>query len=264
MSPYSLELTIDGSDKASMAFKAIKRFNCSLDMGSALHLMREHKPLDIPLDGTDRAETLGRLVDLLDELEQFGISYEISANNVPRSSHLWEPSKWTRSEVVLAFSSAERDVKERRHAEEFMMNYVPPEPSPARQLLDQRWRDVSFSDLLKSEQSFIHIWALQAEVNNGGFAIYFDNSSGDTALQTQTALEEIGSVEVHSVLSDAIQLLGSAGGYTSNRQSRWKITSQLAKDAFADLNSRFFETSEDVVGMAFRNVETDYKSMGML
>lgn len=264
MSAYSLELTINAGEKAAKAFRAVKLFDSTVVMGTTLQLMRERKPLDIHLDCADRAEILRRLVSLLDELERLEISCEISANNVPRSSHLWKPSSWTRSDVVSALAAADIVAEERRRAAELTKDHVPPEPPPSRKLLDQRWRDIEFSDLLASEQNYIYIWAMRAEVNNGGFATYFDNSSGDDALQTQAALASIGSSEVHAILSDAIQLLETVGGYTTDRRARWEITGQLAEDAFIELNSRFYDTSEDVVGVAFRIVETDYESKGML
>jgi len=264
MNAYSLELIIDAREKAANAIRAVKLFDGSVVMGTILQLMRERKPLDIHLDRADRAEILRRLVNLLDELDRQEISYHISANNVPRSSHLWKPSSWTRLDVVSEMAAADIVAEDRRRAAELMKDYVPPEPPPSRKLLDQRWREVVFSDLLASEQNYIFIWAMRAEVNNGGFATYFDNSSGDHALQTKAALAFIGSKHVYAILSDAIQLLETAGGYTTNRRARWEITRNLAEDAFTELNSRFYDTSEDVAGLAFRIVELDYESRGML
>jgi hypothetical protein len=264
MSIHSLELTIDAGAKAAKAFRAVKLFDSTVVMGTTLQLMRERKPLDIHLDRSDRAHVLGRLVDLLDELDRLDIPYELSANNVPRSSHLWKPCNWTRSDVVSERAAAELVAEERRRAAEHLKDYVPPESPPSRKLLDRRWRDMEFSDLLESEQNYIYIWAMRAEVYNGGFATFFDNSSGDAALQTQAALVSIGSKDVHAILSEAIQLLETTGGYSPDRSARWKVTSQLADDAFAELNERFYNTAEDVVGMAFRAVESDYESKGLL
>src|SRR5690606_4488792 len=123
---------------------------------------------------------------------------------------------------------------------------------------------IDFAELLPSEQNYIHIWALRAEVNNGGFASYFDNSAGDNALDTQASLLSVGSSDVHSMLLDAIVLLDAGGGYSANRADRSEIASQLADDAFAVVNNRFYDTSEDVVGMAFLVVEAEYKSKGMI
>ncbi|MCA9173993.1 MAG: DUF4375 domain-containing protein [Planctomycetales bacterium] len=264
MSVYSLELTIDAGDMAAKAFRAFKRFDNTVVMGTALQLMRERKPLSIHLDRPDRAEVLARLVKLLDELNQLGISHNISVNNVPRSSYLWNPSSWQHADVVSALAEAVAVREERRQAAERMKDYVPPETPPARKLLDQRWRDIEFSDLMASERNYIYIWAMRAEVYNGGFAAFFDNSTGDDVLETQSALTSIGSDDVRSILSDALQLLETAGGYSTDREVRWETTSQLAEDAFTELNERYYNTAEDVVGIAFRLVEADYESEGLL
>lgn len=264
MNTHSLELTIDAGGKAAKAFRAVKLFDSTAVMGTTLQLMRDRMPLEIHLDRADRPNILRRLVVLLDELKQLDISYEIAANNVPRSSHLWKPNTWNYADVVSELASAESVAEERRQAAERMKDFVPPEPPPSRTLLDQRWRNVEFSDLLESEQNYIYIWAMRAEVYNGGFATFFDNSSGNDALKTQTALTSIQSNDVHAILSDALHLLETAGGYTADRAARWEITSQLAEDAFTELNERFYNTTEDVVGMAFRAVEADYESEGLL
>ncbi len=264
MSAYSIELTIDAGEKAAKAFRAVKAFDNSAVMGTTLQLMRESKPLEIHLDREDRADILCCLNELLEELDRLQIAYQMSANNVPRSSHLWKQTNWTRSDVLSEMAAAEIVAEERRRAAESVKDYVPPEPPPSRKLLDQRWRDIEFSELFVSEQNYIYIWAMRAEINNGGFGTFFDNSSGDTALQVQAALASIGSSEVHAILSDALGLLENAGGYSTDRQTRWAVTSELADDAFTQLNSRFYDTSEDVVGMAFHLLEADYESKGML
>jgi len=264
MSAYSLELTIDAGDKAAKAFRALKRFDSTVVMGTALELMRESKPMSILLDRPGREDILRRLVDLLEELDQLGIPFEITANNVPSSSPLWNPDSWQHSDVVSALNEAETVATERRQAAEQMKDYVPARPPASRELLDQRWRDVEFSELLASEQQYIYVWELRAEVYNGGFATYFGNSAGDHALQTQAALTSIGCNDVRSILSDALQLLQTSGGYSVDRAVRWETTSQLAENAFANLNERFYNTTEDVVGIAFRIVEAEYESEGLL
>jgi hypothetical protein len=264
MNVYSLELTIDGADKAAKVFRALKTFDPTVIMGSTLQLLREQKPIEVQLDRSDRAKILRRLIDLLDELERLGANYKLSANNVPRTSHLWKASDWTRADVATELTDSEILAADRERAAEIMKNYVPPEPPPSRKLLDQRWRDIVFTNLLPSEQGFIIIWALRAEVNNGGFATYFYNSAGDTALEALEALARIGSSDVYSILSDALQLLQAACGYSAVRENRRKISDQLIDDAFTEVNTRFSNTSEDVVGMAFRAVETDYEMKGMI
>lgn len=260
MTAYSLELTIEAGQKAAKVFRAIKQFDGRVVMGPTLQLLRESRPLEIEFDRPGRAETLRRLVELLDELDKLDIPYQIAANNVPRSSHLWQPSRWSRQDVVAALESAELDAEKRSRALEMMKNIPPERPSPARELFERRHRDLGYGALLPSEQTFLKIRSLQAEVYDGGFHQYFYNSAGDHAMQTLDALEALGALQVRTVLAAAIQLLKDGGGYSPHCDRRRDALSPLAEDAFIALNSSFHETSEDAVGMAFALVEADYKA----
>lgn len=52
MSEHSLELTIDAQKLAAKAFRAVKRFDSTVVMGTALQRMRERKPFDMILPKT--------------------------------------------------------------------------------------------------------------------------------------------------------------------------------------------------------------------
>src|SRR6185295_11604327 len=49
-----------------------------------------------------------------------------------------------------------------------------------------------FRALSNPERVFLCVWNLEAEVNNGGFSQFFDNSAGDYAAETPGALRTIG------------------------------------------------------------------------
>ncbi|MFC7339675.1 DUF4375 domain-containing protein [Haloferula chungangensis] len=262
--PYSLELTIDAGGRTTEIVRAVKAFDRNLVMGTVLNLLRERKALVIALDGKNRVEVLRRLSKLLEELTRLQTEYQLLANNVPRSSHLWEPQNWNLPDILKELSAAEEAAEDRKRAEEVMRDYVPPEPPPSRKLFDQRWRDVAFPSLFSSEQQYLYIWSLVAEVNNGGFAVYFDNSSGDDALQALTALESIGSEEVIDVLSDAIALVERDGEYPIVREERWAAVQALPDDAFTQLNNRFYDRTEDPAEIAFQLVESEYQTKRML
>lgn len=192
MAAYSIELTINGGNLAAKAFRAVKEFDETVVMGTILQLFREHRPLEVQLDRADRAPLLRRLLHLLDELERMQVSFTIMANNVPRSSHLWEPTNWTRADVEREMLQAERIADDRRRAADIMKDYIPPEPPPAKRLFDQRWEEIDFRLLLESEQKYLLVWAMRAEIYNGGFDQYFFNSAGDDAIRTLALLEAMG------------------------------------------------------------------------
>ena len=263
MHAYSLEIMIDGTSHAKL-FRAIKQFDDAIVVGTALQSLRDRTPFAVALDTPERAQILGRLLTLIDEIDRLGATYEITANNVPKSSHLWEPVKWRRLEIETAFATAQRRVEERERIAEIVANFEPPPPSPSRELFDYRWHEISFDSLLPEEQRYIMIWAMRAEVNNGGFATYFYNSSGDSAEETLSALEHIGSLEIEEILDDAVGMFDDAGGYDSDRHTRVERLNQLPNDCFIQLNTRFYEATEDVVTAAFGLVESAYVEQSML
>ena len=59
------------------------------------------------------------------------------------------------------------------------------------QLCPISW-DEGLSSLSPSEQIFVTVWELEAEINNGGFSQYYFNSAGDNAKAVVEALEAIG------------------------------------------------------------------------
>ncbi len=266
---YSIELTIAADSHLVSVFRAIKRFDENALMGPTLELLRSEQPLHIHIDRPDRTSLLTRLLELLEELEALHISYSIAINNVPppkpgAPSPYWKPRSGNKSDLVSELEDASQQAAAREIAAETLKDYTPPEPPPSYKLLHERWQELDFDDLLPSEQNYVRVWALRAEVQNGGFATYFHNSSGDHAHETAAALHSIGSTDVLEIHSDAIELLTSIGEFKVHRAERWEALAKLADDAFVELNSRFYDTAEDVVGMALRAVELDYESRGML
>jgi hypothetical protein len=61
------------------------------------------------------------------------------------------------------------------------------------------------------QKVFSAIWALEAEVNNGGFSQYFYNSSNETAGFVVEALETIGAPQTAAICREAISAAFPAG-----------------------------------------------------
>lgn len=75
---------------------------------------------------------------------------------------------------------------------------------------------VKFGKLHFSEQSipqkvFSSVWALESEVNNGGFSQYFQNSSAETSPFVAEALGLIGAPRTADICRRAIRLAFPAG-----------------------------------------------------
>ena len=154
--------------------------------------------------------------------------------------------------------------EERSRTADIVADYIPPPPTRSRELFDNRWENMEFDTLLIEEQRYILVWAMRAEINNGGFGSFFFNSSGDTALETLSALKQSGSSEVQQILGDAIAVLDDVGGYSTERQTRVKRLNLLPDDCFLEVNRRFYETGEDVAAIAFAMVESVYSDQSLI
>ena len=262
-----IDLTIFAGDQAVKAFKALKRFDASLIMGPNMALLRADQPLHIETHHPNRLELFSRLLSLLDELGELQIRYEISLTEGPpkivEGKPIWTAREGSRADIVAIVETEEKINEDRLAAEAHAKSYQPPEPPDALKLLRRRWDEVDFEDLLPSEQNYIYLWSLSVEVENGGFDTYFFNSAGDQAKYAQTALRELGSVDVLDTLSDAIAMLDNVGGFSEDRDDRWKLLNQLSDDAFVDLNARFYERTENVLAMALEAVEKEYDSRNL-
>lgn len=89
-----------------------------------------------------------------------------------------------------------------------------------RSVLERRWDELGFDSLLPEERDFLILWFLNTETFNGGLIQYFNNSSGDTALQALSALSAAGASQAHDILQQAISALDFVGGYTVDHDLR--------------------------------------------
>jgi len=105
------------------------------------------------------------------------------------------------------------------------------------------------ASLLPLEAIGVGVWLLEAEVNNGGFDLYYFNSGGVLAEQTVEALDAIGAYETASILSAANRDVGQLPlpKDRDERSSRLDEISQTSK--FGALEAEFHEEREDRIGL---------------
>jgi uncharacterized membrane protein YhaH (DUF805 family) len=111
--------------------------------------------------------------------------------------------------------------------------------------------------LSQAEKNFVWIELLEAEVNNGGFSQYFVNSSGDNALETELALQEIGSTEFYGLLKSAIDCFPNRD-VPKDRALREDLVDQLPEsvtEEWENLDSRFYECKEDLADLLVQYVQ---------
>jgi hypothetical protein len=138
------------------------------------------------------------------------------------------------------------------------------------QIVHDRWRQLGFDSLLPEEQDHIMIMWLVAEVNNGTFAQYFSNETGDHALQALNALKKCGANEGAGLLQEAMDLFRPYGGYTRNRDDRNDRVKLLEAErsaqpqgAFRQVSNAFQDSTEPMLGLALMRVMEAYKREGI-
>jgi Domain of unknown function (DUF4375) len=109
-----------------------------------------------------------------------------------------------------------------------------------------------YDSLPEHQRFYSAVFMCDAEINNGGLAQYFVNSSGDNWRDALAGLEAMGSTDRLNIVKEAISLFGTAGP-SENRSQRQDQLSKIFKknDAiFEELESRYYASTEVVEVLA--------------
>jgi hypothetical protein len=118
------------------------------------------------------------------------------------------------------------------------------------------WR-LDYDQLSRPEQVFRAIWDLEAEVNNGGFYQYFQNSSGALVPNVVDALHVIGADQMADIVQHAIDVVGRDIAWNDDN-ARLARLGALAPEATAELEScdqRFFAYPDNLTTLLYRYVD---------
>lgn len=110
-------------------------------------------------------------------------------------------------------------------------------------------------EMTEPERVFVCVWQLEAEVNNGGFAQYYTNSSGDLAADAPAALEAIGATHTAGIVRAANALF--RGGPPRDPEAREDAFDSVADDAFEELDDRFLAYEDDLSSLLYAYVQTN-------
>ena len=125
---------------------------------------------------------------------------------------------------------------------------------------------VTFSRQSETQKVFSAIWALENEVNNGGFLQYFSNSSGETASFAPTALHHIGAGHCAAIVGQAIRI-ASVEPLPDSRDERHLVLRSLGEAARAklqDLDKQFFAYPDNLTELLFGYVSAHPEVFGTI
>lgn len=114
------------------------------------------------------------------------------------------------------------------------------------------WQDPP-PELTEPERTFICVWQLEAEINNGGFRQYYSNSAGDLAPQAPAALEAIGARHTAAIVRDANGLFPD--GPPRDQDDREDISEEFPDETFGALDDRFLAYEDDLSVLLFDYVQ---------
>lgn len=123
---------------------------------------------------------------------------------------------------------------------------------------------VDFAQQSEPQKVFSAIWALESQVNNGGFLQYFVSSDFDTANFAPTALRSIGAQACASVVERALRAL-SASPLPDSQQACEQLVDSLSDDArekFESFDSDFMAYPDNLTELLFAYVTAHPEAFG--
>ena len=116
----------------------------------------------------------------------------------------------------------------------------------------------------KPQQVFSAIWALESEVNNGGFSQYFYNDSAETASFVVEALETIGAPKTASICRQAIAVAFPSGlpANAPEIQAGASDFTDEVLDKLGALDQEFFSYPHDLTELLFQYVSRHPEEFG--
>jgi len=123
---------------------------------------------------------------------------------------------------------------------------------------------VQFSDQSEPQKVFSAIWALEGQVNNGGFLQYFVSWDFDTAEFAPEALRRIGADSCSAIVSRALRALTPDALPTSREacESLVEALSDEASDQFDALDSEFFAYPDNLTELLYAFVAANPEAFG--
>jgi hypothetical protein len=123
-----------------------------------------------------------------------------------------------------------------------------------------------FATQSRPQKVFSAIWALESEVNNGGFWQYFINSSAETAFFVAEALETVGAPETADICRRAISVAFPVGLPQSEEAIRSAAANFSAeiRQILDSLDHEFFSYPRDLTDLLFTYVSQHPEEFGQV
>lgn len=94
---------------------------------------------------------------------------------------------------------------------------------------------IAFAAQSEAQKTFSAIWELEAQVNNGGFDLYFRNSDSDIIAYAPVALRTIGASSCAEVVERAIRVIAPLPPTQAGRYEALDVAGADGQDRFTIL-----------------------------
>ena len=112
---------------------------------------------------------------------------------------------------------------------------------------------LDFEDQSEDQQVFSAIWALESQVNNGGFAQYFQSVDGHTANAVPSALRDIGAATCARIVGRALAVVATEALPVDQRLREQLIEAldETAQEALEALDQEFLAYPDNLTDLLF-------------
>jgi hypothetical protein len=119
-----------------------------------------------------------------------------------------------------------------------------------------------FEDQSEPQKVFSAIWALESEVNNGGFDQHFRNTESDVIAFAPTALRKIGAESCAAIVARAIDIIVPLPETEEERHEALDRLGEKGEEQLSALDGEFYEYPDDLTDMLYRYVEQHPEEFG--
>jgi len=115
---------------------------------------------------------------------------------------------------------------------------------------------VDFAEQPEAQRVFSSIWAIESQVNNGGFLQYFESDDGETAEYAPWALKTIGAARMGAIALDAVNVFpsGKPAADAAGRQAQIELLTAEARSTLERLDSAFMAYPDNLTDLLFAYV----------
>jgi hypothetical protein len=120
---------------------------------------------------------------------------------------------------------------------------------------------VDYLEQSTTQRVFSCIWALESQVNAGGFQQYFASWDGETAADAPWALRTLGAMAMASIVARANGLFPN-GQPPRNTEERRQQLGAVANDQLAKLDTEFLAYPDNLTDLLYAFVQANPAEFG--